>query len=363
MQKSQLTPTRKADWRSVMTLALGLPILVLLLVLLYFRPVEQTALQSAIIATGEYPPFSGEQLKDNGIAAAIVSKAMKEIGYEIEIKFMPWPLATKATAESGTNQGVRAAFPYVKSPEREREFYFSDPILTVETSIFYNPAKTPQISAQTSLADLKDYHLLPIAGYRYLSAVEQLPKLNRVAENNVEAFKQLLNDPDTQLVAEATAVGSQVLSDTFPRQQQQIKFLPAFTSPLYLIASKRNPYSRSLILEFNKALAAIDEDQRREIESAVLTQINEQNQVLLNPFDGTGYLKGYFRAKDSQPVLLPQGTRALVEQWPGAYLNAASEPVSAGAAPEKTTWVKVRILNGPLRQEILYVDGRAVELP
>jgi polar amino acid transport system substrate-binding protein len=358
MRKSQLTPTRKADWRSVTTLALGLPILVLLLLFLYFRPVERTALPVAIIATGEYPPFSGEQLKDNGIAAAIVSRAMKEIGYESELKFMPWPLATQSTEESGTNQGVRAAFPYVKSPEREREFYFSDPILTVETSIFYNPAKTPKITEQTALADLKDYRLLPIAGYRYLDPVEQLPKLNRAAENNLDAFEQLLNDPQTQLVAEATAVGNQILADSFPRQRQQIKSLPAFTSPLYLIASKRNPYSRSLILEFNQALAAIDEDQRQEIASAVLTQINEQNQVLLNAFDGSGYLKGYFRPAE-QPVLLPQGTRALVEQWPESYLNAVGEPSAEAIA----TWARVKILNGPLRQEILYVDGRAVALP
>ena len=109
----------------------------------YFQPVERTSnSQLAIVATGEYPPFSGEQLQDEGIASAIVSLGMREIGYDCEIRFMPWPLVDTSAKESSTNQGVRAAFPYVKTAEREKAFYFSEPILEVETSVFYNKSKT-----------------------------------------------------------------------------------------------------------------------------------------------------------------------------------------------------------------------------
>lgn len=61
----------------------------------------------------------------------------------------------------------------------------------------------------------------------------------------------------------------------------------------------------------------------------------------------------------SNPIRLPKGTRAIVNQWPKEYLNALETPPT----DNQTVWVKVRILNGPLREEILYVDSRAVELP
>lgn len=366
MRSHKLNPTGKADWRAVFTIVLAVPILLVLFLFLYFRPAEQTATSpTVVLATGEYPPFSGETLQDNGIASAIVTSVMREIGYESEIRFLPWPLADKNTKESETNQGVRAAFPYAKTPQREKDFYFSEPILAVETSVFYNPAHTPKITPQTGLDQLSSYKLLPIEGYRYLPAVEKLPQLKTPAEDNIAAFKQLINDPQVQLVAEATAVGNQVLAEHFPRQRYQIQSLPAVKNPLYLIASKRNPSNRELILKFNEALATVTDDQRQAIESAVLTQLDEQNRVLLNAFEASGYINGYFIADgqpgDKPPVRLPKGTRAIVEKWPDAYLNAVG---SAGANDATATaWSTVRILNGPLRQEILYVDSRVIELP
>ncbi len=385
MRKGTLPPKRTASWRSLVTIALAIPILVVLSLFFYFRPTEKTATpQVAVVATGEYPPFSGEKLPEQGIASAIVGLAMKEVGYDTQIRFMPWPLVERSTQESGTNKGVRAAFPYAKTPEREKDFYFSDPIVDVETSVFYNPAKTPKITPETSIQDLGNYRRLPIAGYRYLPVVEKLPKLEQAAEDNIAAFKQLLNDPQVQLVVEATAVGNQVLANSFPRQRDQIQSLPAYTSELYLMATKRNPYNRELIIQFNKALATISPDQRQEITDKVLTQLDEQNRVFLRAFDSSGYLQGYFAVGErldsnsnspDKSVRLPQGTQAIVEAWPATYLNAvaASDSInrasdsasdsSSDNAKESVDWVKVRILNGPLREEILYIDARAIELP
>ena len=205
--------------------------------------------------------------------------------------------------------------------------------------------------------------MLPIEGYRYLPAIEDIPKLKRYAEDNLSAFEQLIKDSDVQLVAEATAVGNQVLANSFPRARYQIGSLPAFTSPLYLIASKRNPANRELILKFNEALATVTQEQRQAIESVVLTQLDEDNQVLLNAFASSGYLDGYFISGGlpgtGNLIRLPKGTRAAVEQWPEAYLNTTGSQLK----DEKIAWAKVKILNGPLREEILYVDGRAIELP
>ena len=362
MQKQRLTSTRRADWRSLITIALALPILLVLSLFFYFRPIEKTAsLQSAVLASGEYAPFSSEQLEGYGIASAIVVQAMKEIGYESEIRFLPWPLVSESTKESATNQGIRGAFPFAKTADREKDFYFSDPVVEVETAIFYNAQKTPAIADMAEIGELgQDYSLLPIKGYQYLTAVENLPQLTAAAEDNVDAFTQLLENPQAHLVAEAQAVGEQVLAESFPRQRQYIKSISAYTSPLYLIASKRNPYNRELILKFNQALAAIDAEERAAIAEAIVAQLDEQNQVLLNAFAASGYLYGYV-APGEERLLLPKGTRAVVEQWPEAYLMASQQNQTVDS--DTVAWVKVKILNGPLRQESLYVDSRTVSLP
>lgn len=51
------------------------------------------------LASSEYPPYFGEQLDNQGVITEIIVEAYTRVGYEVEIKFMPWARSLEMTKE------------------------------------------------------------------------------------------------------------------------------------------------------------------------------------------------------------------------------------------------------------------------
>lgn len=355
--------SKQNNWIQVLTISMFTPVFVILLFLFYFRPTESSRiLQDAVIITGEYPPYSSQFLEDHGVASAIISEVLKGMGYESNFQFTSWNIAQELSLQSNSNQEIRGAFPYAKTDEREKDFYFSDPIFDVETSIFFNSDNTPELDSIESIDKLINYYLIPIEGYSYLPQIDEIPRSLSVASDNVDAFTRLLSDPNIQLVAEATEVGHQLLQTEFPRQQHIIKSFPVFTTSFYLMSSKRNPHNRRFIHEFNRSLREIGADRVEDIKSNTLKKIDEHRSLSLIPIQSDAYIKGYMDKDHQKFVLLPRGTRVIVKEWPHAYLNTSDSVVWDTSKVSENSLAKVKVFNGPLKDETLYVDGRSLEI-
>jgi Bacterial extracellular solute-binding proteins, family 3 len=317
-------------------------------------------LEPILLATGEWAPFSGESLPSYGVASAVVSAVFQQMGYQPQFRFMPWPRAEQVTAENDTNSGVRAAFPYLLTSERDAKFYYSKPILTIELSIFYNVKGDPNAGNIKNVADLAKFAIVPIKGYQFPAEVEKFVGGVPAVENNIAAFRELLlNTAQPLLVVEARRVGEEILGGQLAIEADLIGISPLhFDRPIYLIASKRNANNNSLMRQFDNTLNQIQSTESlKQIEAQVLDGIDAQHMVRLQPLEPQGRIKAFFKANDSAAILLPQGTRAIVERWSSNYLKA--KPAGADA-PEL---VRVRVLNGPQRGQSLYVDERTIVLP
>lgn len=360
--KYKLNEKKTVDWSTALILSLFIPILATFFII-YNSSASQSieTIKPAIFVTGEYSPFSGELLDEHGITSAVIAEAIKEAGYQAEFKFMPWSLGQEAAYESEVDQGIRGTFPYIKTPDRENRFYFSNPIVNVETSLFFNLKKNPELLKAKSAKVLKGYKFLPIQGYSYLPEIKELSQTSFLATDNIEAFSKLLTDPSVEIVAESTEVGKEVLRENFPQQQQSIQNIPLYSVPFYLIASKKNPSNKRLIEDFNAALETIGQEGIEKIQTRILNKIDEKRLVILHPFSSDGQLKAFLDKNSENYILLANGTKAVVEQWPSAYLNAnvANNLVDLNQIDKL---VKVRILNGPLKRTLLFVDGRALEI-
>ncbi len=360
--KYKLNEKKTVDWSTALMLSLLIPVLAVFFIIYgSSNPQLVEAIKPAIFVTGEYSPFSGETVDEYGIASAVISEAIKEAGYQAEFKFMPWTLAQEAAYESEMNHDIRGLFPYIKTPEREKDFYFSNPILNVETSLFFNVKNNPELLQSQSVHFFKGYNLLPIEGYRYLPDIQKLSQTSFTAKDNIDAFSQLLANSQVQIVAEATEVGKEVLRENFPRQQQDIQYIPLYSVPFYLMASKKNPSNKRLIEEFNSALELLGQEGIDKITARILNKIDKKRLVTLHPFSSDGQLKALFKKQDKNYILLPNGTKAVVEQWPDSYLNT-SILSDLNSINDIDKLVQVRILNGPLRRQTLFVDGRALEI-
>lgn len=316
-------------------------------------------LEPLLVTTGEWAPYSGASLPGGGVAAALVTAVFRQMGYQPDFRFLPWERAEIAARESGSDNGVRAAFPYWPDADRARDFYYSDAILTVELSIFYDSATNPAGAGIDSIGDLQDFRIVPIRGYRYPPEFRAYLDSLTLAGDNVEAFELLVRSQRPLVVLEATEVGEALLDGRLAAHAGRIRAAPdAFPSEIHLIASKRNPNNLPLIRRFDRDLARLRESGRlAQIEAAARDAADQRHTVELRPITPGGRIDGYASRDGAEAWALPRGTRAVVLQWSANHL----EPRPAeDRAYER---VHVRILNGPQSGKDLFVDERTIVLP
>ncbi len=109
----------------------------------------------------DFPPFEFE--KDGkivGVDTEIIEMVLKRLGYAPKIEMMPWK-RVQIYAKRGILAGI---YSLTKTKEREKFYYFSDPINSVR-DVFFKLKKNK--IAWNTLDDLKNYKLGASSGYGY----------------------------------------------------------------------------------------------------------------------------------------------------------------------------------------------------
>ena len=318
---------QKKEYSSGLNTALAIPVVLTLLILLFFRSQPSSSLQNVMLATGDWAPYSGEQLNDYGIASVIVSSVMSEAGYDTTMQFMAWSKAYEVAVSSKFNQGVRGTFPWYKTSDRQKDFYYSNPLLEIDSTIFYDSRKTPELEAHfNQTGNLNEYNGLRIESYEYHPDIKKMLTESKEVPSTYIAFQKLINNSDIHYLSEAKDVGESILREYFSNQQAYIKsFEQQWPNNIHLLASKKNPNNRQLIERFNKALAQMKRSGNYDIilETAK-HQIDVERAVNLHPFNVEGYIEGYYNPTGKESILLADGTRAVVEKMGGQVPNSGN---------------------------------------
>ncbi|MEX6504146.1 substrate-binding periplasmic protein [Pseudomonas zhanjiangensis] len=214
------------------------------------------AAQPIQLTTGEWPPFHGERLPYQGVATRIVSEAFALEGIEVQWQFLPWARALQMAA-LGQRSGSAV---WRRNPERERLFFYSEPILTTQNYLFHR--KQLDFDWQT-LADLRGLRLGATRGYFYGHAFEQaeaagLLNVQRINSDEV-AFRQLLGGR-IDLFPLSRVVALHLLSERFTAAERaRLSFHPKPLSShrQYLLLSRQVEGNAALIQRFNRGLARL----------------------------------------------------------------------------------------------------------
>ncbi|MGY0594880.1 MAG: substrate-binding periplasmic protein, partial [Paraglaciecola chathamensis] len=101
-------------------------------------PSPLTATDTRIrLATGQgYYPFVSASLPQGGWSQALVTQTFHQMGYEVDIHILPWSRGKMWTDE----HRFLGTFPYVRSPKREQEYYFSVPINYIPVRFYVSRA-------------------------------------------------------------------------------------------------------------------------------------------------------------------------------------------------------------------------------
>ncbi|GLT18297.1 hypothetical protein GCM10007938_20750 [Vibrio zhanjiangensis] len=214
------------------------------------------AAQVIMAAVDEFPPYVSETQKEANMASEMVVAAFREVGYTVKFRWVPW----KRAYEELKSGKVDISYPWRKTPLREEDFLFSEPLYKSREVFFHR--KDVEFSWD-SLSELKKYTIGGSLGYAHLELLGNAGLKVSTAKNDTMNMMKLYNGR-IDLFPVDEHVGFYILS-TLPTDYQHsiVSYNPKALSETenHLIVSKANQENgEQLIEKFNKGLGIITEN-------------------------------------------------------------------------------------------------------
>ncbi|MDE1463348.1 substrate-binding periplasmic protein [Spartinivicinus poritis] len=220
-----------------------------------------------------FPPvnYVDEQGKMKGISYEIITGVVTEMGYQPNVRTLPWKRAYHTAA-----QGKAAIlFTFTQNEQRKKEFYFTDMILPIADVFFKKKSK--QIQWET-LADLANYRIGYTDGYNYHSSFlraiankEFIARKSPALEHpELQHLKNLFNDRVDLIICEVNVCLFHLRNN--PRWQAVIDYIPKAIGPIrsfHAGISKAWPNSEALLKQFKAAYQKFKKAGKRK---AILTK-------------------------------------------------------------------------------------------
>lgn len=203
-----------------------------------------------LVTGNDYPPFTDETLQARGMITEIVELAFREVGYQAVITFRPWKRGYEET-KKGIFVGT---FPYIKTEERLKDFYFSQPINTMYTRIFVT-----KDSLFTKLDDLKGKRICVPLGYGITKAIDDMLAHESVRQEgnpvNLESCLRMILSGRKDFFIINEIHGWMTIQNTFHNKEYFRTLDTVFEEVSHhLIISKTYPDGEKILEKFNKGL-------------------------------------------------------------------------------------------------------------
>jgi polar amino acid transport system substrate-binding protein len=204
------------------------------------------------IATGEYAPYSGEDIPGLGISTKIVKTVFQEINQDIVIEFMPW----NRVMNNLKSARISGSFPWTKNDEREIDMLYSEPIN--ELNIFLFKKKNKSFPND----DLTKKTMCIPSGWDLLVYTEVTEKFNVKITRPVdlESCMRMLAKDRVDFLLISEKVGKNAIEKQFGKDSliegTPIKYFTKKIN-LYFIIPKKYPHAKKLLQDFNMGLAKI----------------------------------------------------------------------------------------------------------
>ena len=205
------------------------------------------------LSVGEWPPYMGSDLPNNGAIAEIITEAFADIGYQVSFEFYPWARAMEQ-AQLGRVDGTGL---WLKTESRESEFYFSEPVLEEKHVFFYNRTNKPKLD---SFEALKSYSYVGLEDFSYGIDLDNIIRAKQIniqrVSNDEQAFGMLLKNR-VSIYPQEMAVGFYLLRQHF--SEQEVKNIGHIEQPFmrknsHIMLSKADKNNAGILKIFDEAL-------------------------------------------------------------------------------------------------------------
>lgn len=140
--------------------------------------------ERVVLATLEWPPYTGESLPGGGATTEVVREAFRGMGYEVEIRFYPW---NRVLNEARMDKDIAGYFPEYPGHQHTGVFLDSD---SVGSSPLGLATRREFVLDWQNLDDLGRYTLGVVAGYANTPEFDALLKQGRLSvdQSNTDAI-------------------------------------------------------------------------------------------------------------------------------------------------------------------------------
>ncbi|MEM6663274.1 MAG: transporter substrate-binding domain-containing protein [Pseudomonadota bacterium] len=219
---------------------------------LLFAPLATSARADdfALVTGDDYPPFTGTNLINQGLATAIVRTAFKRMGHEVTVAFKPWKRGY-ADVQAGKFLGT---FPYGKNADREALFHYSEPLYTFGQYFFAKSDSPHKFEEDEDLAGLRI--CLPI-GYNpvRVKKLVEAGTVTMVRPPDIESCFKMVDRGRADLVRVNDIVGWSIVESLYGnRDGFRMIATPVRESIEHFIVPRSNPKGGAMISAFNEAL-------------------------------------------------------------------------------------------------------------
>jgi len=229
---------------------------ILFFILLYIASLTATA-ETVRLTNGEWSPYLSKDLKHFGVTSHIIEEAFKNVGVDVEYGFFPWK---RSFAYAAIGKSWEGTVVWSRTPERERFFLFSEPVLKAKEVFFH---RKDMAFDWDNYGQLGQYQIGGVIGYSYGDDMDNAEKTGKLKVHRVvkalNNFKKLLTGRIDLVVANID-VGYELLYKNFPPAQAALITnhpKSSKTGFYHLLISKKSPNAQATIHEFNKGLAEL----------------------------------------------------------------------------------------------------------
>jgi len=204
------------------------------------------------LTSTEYPPYYGQELKNNGFITEVIKAAFKKVDYKVRVEFFPW-LRCKTMAESGDSDGMYTLW---YTEEREKWFVFSNPIPPHNAIGFYKETDR-EITFET-YQDLQPYIIGSVLGYAY-SPEFMMAELRGSKLYTDEKLITKLVQGRVDLAIIDRLQGDYLFKTKFSATNNKFEFMepPLEIRQQYLVISKKRKNAHKIINDFNHGLEEV----------------------------------------------------------------------------------------------------------
>lgn len=313
------------------------------------------AVEKVQISTARWAPYINDAQQPLGSAADILRQIFSQDDIQINWIYQNFDLAYQQVK----SKNKLAAFPYLKTVERNEEVYFSRPVFQVISRIYYNRQKTLRpASADAWPALIQSGRVGAVAGYRYGDGIDELLVQAEIFPSDYEALTALLNN-SIDFLPMTESVMNTLLNSEYQSQSLLVQPVEGISSneSLYLIAA-RTAQGEALISKLNELINQAEGIQS--LHPQPVSLLPSTDIAHLVTAEGYPAIIGQTDNSDNaQFYTLPAGTQVLVLKWSDNILKAADGNHLYRTMMDLS---QVVVLNGPHVGKELYVKNMHIEL-